>query len=111
MSLNNLHPWRDMMKNSILILAALLLLQSCSPQVFPDKPGDIGANKRNKDGLGIEYTMFEIEGMPCVWIERTENRAGGENTGYAGLTCDWSRWYANNANQEQPISPLETPDP
>ena len=38
------------------------------------------------------YTIFYIEGMPCVWIERSENADFGSTTRHAGLSCDWSRW-------------------
>jgi len=31
-----------------------------------------------------EYSIFYVEGMPCLWAESV----GGQ----AGLSCDWSRW-------------------
>lgn len=37
---------------------------------------------------GLEYTILEIEGMPCINYEQSY----GSDRGYSGLTCDWSRW-------------------
>lgn len=37
-------------------------------------------------GDGIEYDVFYVEGMPCIWALSSYQK------GYAGLTCDWSQW-------------------
>ena len=38
------------------------------------------------DGSTIKY--FELDGMPCYWVEVN----AGMHTGTAGLTCNWDKW-------------------
>ncbi len=58
----------------------LIITTSCSSPICPD-PNESKYTKSN-----IEYLVFEIEGMPCVGVGRVNQY------GYAGLSCDWSKW-------------------
>lgn len=70
---------------------SIVIFSACIPQ--QSQPRDIGTTISND---GLEYTVFTIEGMPCVWIQ-FENEAANACRGYSGLTCDWTRWKGNEA--------------
>ena len=66
-------------------ICLFVLLMSFYFQASGPEPSDFG---RTQEGEGVsEYTVFHIEGMPCVWMEHAIG-----SVGYAGLSCDWSRW-------------------
>lgn len=74
----------------LVIFVALVLLVACVKDGnIRSSPKDFGRTQQREDTP--EYTVFYIEGMPCVWIEldTTRNSMG---YGHGGLTCDWSRW-------------------
>ena len=66
---------------NVTLLLVLLTLFSCTSPT----PYDIS---ENRDGVFMDYTILYIEGMPCLFWSRNL----GEQTGTAGITCDWSRW-------------------
>jgi hypothetical protein len=52
-----------------------------------------GCNSKLSENLqtsetGIEYYYFEIDGMPCIYVERNQP----DNNATGGPSCDWSRW-------------------
>lgn len=66
-----------MIKSTWLVIIMFLLL-SCQTAVGPELVSD----------SGITYEYFEINGMPCIYIEKNQrfNHATG------GPSCDWSKW-------------------
>lgn len=70
----------------VFVLLALILV-ACETT---GGPSSYGRKSESKDAPA--YSIFYIEGMPCVWVENTRNAGANYATGYAGLSCDWSRW-------------------
>lgn len=62
----------------IVIIVASVILAIMSPSI----PSQTQTTEN-----GVQYRMFEIEGMPCVYV--TE---GVSNAKTGGPSCDWSKW-------------------
>ena len=42
---------------------------------------------RNRAGNDVVYRVFEVEGMPCIWVWKT------------GMSCDWRRFNAKTKEE------------
>lgn len=72
----------------VLVVICVAFLVGCVRD-DSDKSLQNFGDKRSGDGL--EYTLLWIDDMPCVWFQYGIDIDRGR-AGYAGLTCDWSRW-------------------
>ncbi len=69
------------MKAVIVLLILIIAVTSCQPA------DQLTGGREVTNANGLSYTLLIIEGMPCIYYERT-----GFETGYAGLTCNWDEW-------------------
>ena len=63
--------WKDLL---IIVLITFCLLSCTSSYTHTES---------------MSYEIVYIEGMPCVWGQKTDS------ANRAGLTCDWSQWNGN----------------
>jgi len=67
----------------IVLVLSLIMVLVITLLPRPPLP-DFSEPKHTKNS--IEYRVFEVEGMPCMGIGSVRQY------GYAGLSCDWSKW-------------------
>lgn len=77
--------WEDLFIGALIAVGIALVfffLVVFVVQASLPHPSDFG--RAEQESGAPEYSVFYIEGMPCVWVEHTGDMAG--------LSCDWSRW-------------------
>ena len=72
------------MKHKLLVLMLCLVLLAVTAVMVHARPGA-------KD---FNYKIVEVEGMTCIYVEKSRTIAGGYGYGYAALTCNWDEYIS-----------------